>query len=255
MLVLPVIDLQQGVAVHGRAGQRESYVPVRSVLASGASAIELARGYRDQLGLGQLYVADLDAIVGRPPAWGLHRLLLDEGFHVWLDAGIGSIAQVADVRQHLGDRVDMVLGLETLVEPDVVRDALLRVGSARVVVSLDLDEGRPRTSIPSWSQMDALTLALRLIELGVRRLILLDIRRVGTGRGTGTDQLLRDLRAHDSDVQICCGGGIRGMDDARRLASNGCDGVLLATVLHEGRMGRAEVEVLARSRTRPAYGT
>ena len=64
MFVLPVIDLQRGVAVHGRAGRRAEYRAVESVLAPSADPIELGRGVVRQLDLDQIYVADLPAIAG-----------------------------------------------------------------------------------------------------------------------------------------------------------------------------------------------
>jgi len=65
MRVVPVIDLKAGTAVHAVRGERESYRPVRSVIAGAdGDALALAHAFRAQLGLDELYVADLDAIGG-----------------------------------------------------------------------------------------------------------------------------------------------------------------------------------------------
>jgi phosphoribosylformimino-5-aminoimidazole carboxamide ribotide isomerase len=245
MLILPVIDLQARVAVHGRAGHREDYRPVQSVLADGADPVALARGCLTQLGLRQIYLADLDAIAGSEPAWSVHQSLLDQGIHLWLDAGIGHSDQLDRVCSRYGTKVDVVLGLETLCSPLTLRSALSKLGPQRTVVSLDMDEGIPRTRIAAWSKLDALSLAQTLLNMGLRRLILLDIRRVGMQQGTGTRALLHELRATGPDLQLTCGGGIRGMDDILQLAADGCDAVLIATALHDGRIGRAEIERLS----------
>src|SRR5918994_25530 len=72
--VVPVIDLKDGTAVHAVRGERERYRPVRSALTGDdGDASALARAFRSELGLDELYVADLDAIGGgggprpRPP--------------------------------------------------------------------------------------------------------------------------------------------------------------------------------------------
>ena len=62
MRIIPVIDLKNGQAVHGKSGQRESYRPVRSVLVEGSDPIRTADAFYRKLGCTELYVADLDAI-------------------------------------------------------------------------------------------------------------------------------------------------------------------------------------------------
>jgi phosphoribosylformimino-5-aminoimidazole carboxamide ribotide isomerase len=241
MFVLPVLDLQRGVAVHGRGGRRDEYRPVQSVLAPSADPIDLARGVVRHLGLNQLYVADLDAIAGQPPAWSIHQALVDLGLHLWLDVGATRSEQVGALLERLGERVTVVVGLETLSSPADLQGMLECYGGDRLVVSLDLDDGVPRTRIAPWQHDAALTVAWHLIDLGTRRMILLDLSRVGMNGGTGTERLLNELRAESAELEIVCGGGIRDAQALHKLARQGCDGVLLATALHEGRIGRAEV--------------
>ena len=65
MRVVGVIDLKDGTAVHAVRGERERYRPVSSVIAGDdGDPLALARAFRSELGLDDLYVADLDAIGG-----------------------------------------------------------------------------------------------------------------------------------------------------------------------------------------------
>jgi phosphoribosylformimino-5-aminoimidazole carboxamide ribotide isomerase len=246
MRVLPVIDLQGGLAVHGRAGQRAAYRPVQSVLASSADPVALATGIVHHLGLREIYLADLDAIGGQTPCWSVYRRLLDRGLRVCLDAGVTGPEQVAQLRERLEDAIDLVLGLESLTDLRAVTAALDSAGADRTVVSLDLDEGRPRTRIAAWHEADPLAIADELLALGVRRMILLDIRRVGMGQGTGTEELLRVLRQRDPHLELTCGGGIQDLQDVQRLARDGCDAVLVASALHRGALGREHIQHIAR---------
>jgi phosphoribosylformimino-5-aminoimidazole carboxamide ribotide isomerase len=188
--VIPVLDIMHGQAVHAIAGRRESYQPLNTLLAAGSQPLDVARGFRDRLGFSTLYLADLDAISGAAPAYRLYDTLLAEGFELLVDAGLvdqGSANELLD-RPNLV----LVVGLETVQGPDAARDILNLAGASRVVFSLDLVEGRPRIGEGSdWADWTPEEIANRVIDLGYQRLILLDLARVGTGRGPSTVGLLK----------------------------------------------------------------
>ena len=75
------------------------------------------------------------------------------------------------------------------------------------------------------------------IAVGVTRLIVLDLARVGGGAGTGTDDLCREIASTYPHVDVIAGGGIAGPADLRRLAAAGVRGALVASALHDGRLG------------------
>src|SRR5205807_9362326 len=111
---------------------------------------DVARAFAG-LGLGELYVADLDAIAGAEPAWGLYDARRAEGFRLWVDAGVTG-PERADRLAAAGVE-NVVVGLETVAGPAVVADLVRRHGE-RVVLSLDLREGRPLTA-GGWNGSDA----------------------------------------------------------------------------------------------------
>src|SRR5437764_1128007 len=88
MRILPVLDVMHGQVVRGVAGRRSDYRPWPSPLAGSTDPVAVARAFRDHFGAKQLYLADLDAIAGRPPAVGLFAALGDLGFDVAVDAGL-----------------------------------------------------------------------------------------------------------------------------------------------------------------------
>jgi phosphoribosylformimino-5-aminoimidazole carboxamide ribotide isomerase len=75
--------------------------------------------------------------------------------------------------------------------------------------------------------------------------IVLDLARVGSGTGVDLDLLARVRRAAPG-LALLAGGGVRDAADLDRLADAGCDGALVATALHDGRIGAAEVARVAR---------
>ncbi len=231
MRILPVLDLMHGVVVRGVGGQRKDYRPIVSQLVASAEPADVAAAFRTHFGLTALYLADLDAIAGAQPAWGVYDALRHEGFALWVDAGVREVArarQLADAG--LGS---IVIGLETLRDAEELA-AACREFAERIVFSLDLKNGQPIAAAPCWRGLTAEGIVVRAVDAGVRRLLVLDLAQVGSGLGTGTEDLCRALSATYPDLHLAAGGGIRGPADLRRLGAYGVRTALVASALHDG---------------------
>ena len=269
MRLIGVVDLVAGCAVHAVAGRREHYRPVEAIAGSPigpGDALALARAYMD-LGIAELYVADLDAILagvhhdasagldapsddrrnakaGRRSHDTLVAGMAALGSGLWLDAGIST---VDDARRaiHLG-ATRVVVGLETLPSYDALREICGAVGGDRVAFSLDLRDGQPvvpSRGIPPGEP--AHVVAVRAANAGVGAVIVIDLARVGTGAGLDLE-LIGRVREATPGVTLVAGGGVRGLEDLVRLANAGCDGALVATALHDGRLGPTGVAAAQR---------
>lgn len=221
-----------GRAVHAVGGDRAHYRPVRSVLHGGSNPIDLARACFERLGLRTLYLADLDAIAGAPPAVGLYRALEAEGLDCWVDAGV---RHAADLRVLADAGVStVVVGSETLAGPAALDAMLAAVGPDRIVFSLDLKAGRPMLAADApWGDLDPRAIAAEALRRGVRRILVLDLARVGSGTGLGALSLVRELASRPA-VQVAVGGGIASRRDIEDAGRNGAGAVLVGTALHTG---------------------
>ena len=241
MRVIGVIDLLAARAVHARGGHRDRYAPVRS---SGGvpiqgDALALARAYLDRFRLREIYVADLDAILGGTKPAAVTSALSALGAPVWLDAGVSSVEHARAALDAGAARV--VVGLETLTSFDALASICDAVGSDRVAFSLDLCEGVPLTLSESpLADGTPERLAARAVDAGANALTVIDVRRVGTGGGVEV-RMLSAVRRAVPHVTLIAGGGVRTIGDIHRLADAGCDGVLLATALHDGSIGPTEL--------------
>jgi phosphoribosylformimino-5-aminoimidazole carboxamide ribotide isomerase len=247
MRVIPVIDLQAGQVVRGIAGRRDEYRPIESQLVSSAAPVVVARALVEQFGCDTLYLADLDAIAGAAPAWDIYEQLAAMGVALWVDAGLSSNSQVVELAEWRAGKVRLagiVAGLESLPALDCLTEWLDVAGSQRLIFSLDLKAGRPIVRDQELGSRTGIEIALAARSQGVRRLIVLDLARVGMGGGVGTDELCRAVRAVDSQIELIGGGGVRGVDDLRTLAAAGCDAALVASALHDGRLTRADIAAL-----------
>ncbi len=248
VLILPVIDLLQGQVVAARAGRRSTYQPLQSPLANDARPKSIAAAYASQLKLDQVYVADLDAIHGAAPAWAIYEQIAAQGLQLWIDAGAGLPASVAALaaRSGAGQPFQPIVGLETLASRQALHEILHAVERQRVVVSLDLRHGRPWTKVETWRRGRSIEVAKDLLDMGVERMILLDVSRVGRGAGVGTRKLLREIRRRNKVVELYCGGGIQSIEQVRQLRQEGCDGVLIGTMLHTGKLNAATLREMER---------
>lgn len=235
MRIVPVLDIANGRAVHAVGGNRIHYQPLRTILHNGCDPCGVAQAYRDQLGLADLYVADLDAITGALPDVETLSSLVNLGLRVWLDAGCRDATSLPPLRE-LGIH-RCIAGLETVRGPRALAGLVEAVGPDRLVFSLDLHAGEPRIAAGAhWMSRTPDSIADEALNLGVRHLILLDLARVGTGQGIGTLELLSALAGKCPAVSLTVGGGIARAEEIHALKGRGASAVLIGSALHDGRI-------------------
>jgi phosphoribosylformimino-5-aminoimidazole carboxamide ribotide isomerase len=259
MRVVGVIDLKDGTAVHAVRGDRERYRPVHSVIGGAdGDALALARGFRTELGLGEIYVADLDAIVGgsdqpagsdRPAGseraagsdhTALLRALAAEA-RLMVDAGVSEPAAARRLLE-LGAR-RVIVGTETLAGGAALDRLLADLPDGAVILSVDLREGRVLSPDPRLAGLSAPAALAQLGRPGLREAIVLDLARVGSGDGPDVE-LIAELHATFPALELLAGGGVRDAEDLRALHTAGAAGALVATALHRGVIGAPELAAL-----------
>jgi len=167
------------------------------------------------------------------------RLLVDGGLRTAREAR--RLAEVVvDGRELSG----VVAGLESLDGPETLAEMCRVVGAERLVFSLDLKAGQPLTSAAAWQGLSAEQIAGVALRAGVRRMIVLDLSKVGMGGGVGTETLCRTLRGLAPSLEIIAGGGVRSAADLESLARAGCNAALVASALHDGRLTAADCRAM-----------
>jgi phosphoribosylformimino-5-aminoimidazole carboxamide ribotide isomerase len=246
--VVGVIDLKNGTAVHAVRGERERYRPVRGVMADDGDPLSLARAFRAELGLDELYVADLDAITGVGDNSSSIAALTHDA-RVMVDAGVTEPDRARALLELGAHRV--IVGTETLAAPDALDRLLAELPDGAVVLSADLRDGCALSPDPRLAGLPAVDAVAGLRRPGLREAIVLDLARVGSGEGPDVG-LIAQIHAAFPDLELLAGGGVRDVGDLHALADAGAAGALVATALHDGVIGRRELGELRPPQPPPA---
>ena len=89
MKIIPVIDILSGQAVSAYRGERDGYQPLQSALCHSAEPADVMRGFLSLYPFTTVYLADLDAILGRGNNNAVVNRLAEAfpSVQLWLDNG------------------------------------------------------------------------------------------------------------------------------------------------------------------------
>ena len=232
MKIIPVIDVLNGIAVHGIRGERRHYQPLKSLLCKSADPLEIAAAF-ESLGFSSLYLADLDAILGKSANFSVYsKIMTTTCLDLMVDAGTSDITKAEKVLKTNVPKI--VIGSETLKSLDFVSQAVGTFGEDKIVVSIDQKKGKLLSDSEAIASMEAVSFGKKLASVGVRQIILLDLDRVGTEHGINLS-LIRTI-LEQTGVDLLVGGGIKSLCELEDLRSLGVSGALVATVLHNGKV-------------------
>ena len=228
--IYPAVDVQGGRAVRLTEGD-----PTRETVYFDDPCDAAAHWVR--LGARDLHVVDLDAALSRGDNRDAIRALTrrvaaEASEPVRVEVG-GGVRDVETARAWLSLVHRVVLGTAAVTDPELVAQLLSEFGADRVAVSVDARDGK--VAVRGWTdvtELDAVTLAQRMAEAGVRHLIFTDVGRDGTMQGVDPAPV-RALREAFPHVLVA-GGGVASDADLDVYASLGLDGAIVGRALYEG---------------------
>ena len=176
----------------------------------------------------RLYIADLDALLGRQRQLATIAAVrrMTPGVSLWIDAGIRDSQDLATIAEH----GTPVLASETLTAAAVER---LLGACPAAVLSIDtqgdrlLGEAALLERLQSWPA----------------HVIAMNLARVGSDLGPDLKQI-HTLRQLAPRSHVYAAGGVRDASDLRQCREAGAAGVLVASALHDGRITRAHLETI-----------
>lgn len=227
------------MVVHGVGGQRDDYHPIKSDISQSPHPAAVAKSLVEAFSCQQIYVADLDAICHGRPDFDSWRAIADQGLELWLDAGVssaGDIRRIDDFCQANKIAYRPIVALETISDRSSLESIARACGDSAPTFSLDLKHGVPLTNAKDFQARSANEVADLAVEAGYKSLIVLDLTQVGSNRGAGLLPLIGQIHSRHPSIQLLSGGGVRSENDLLSLINAGCDKVLIASALHDGRL-------------------
>ena len=182
------------------------------------------------MGAPRLHIVDLDgAAAGEPRNLGvINEIAGALLIPTQVGGGIRSLEVIEQLLKKGVERV--ILGTSAVEEPAMVQDAC-RSFSDSIVVGIDTREGH--IAIHGWRQdteLDTLSFARSMIDLGVRRFIHTDIGRDGTltePNFSAISELVNEVSA-----PVIASGGISSLNHIRMLKKLGVEGAIVGKALY-----------------------
>ena len=179
-------------------------------------------------------IARIVAALGRDPAAGAAD---GAAPRAQVAGGLRTAASVADALAGGASRA--VLGTAVLGDPAFAAAAVLRHGSERIAVALDIRDGQAVgdgwvDGAPTVPMERALA---EVAAAGVATVIVTAIARDGLLGGPDLGLLERCLRA--TEAAVVASGGIRSVADLEAVRRIGCAGAIVGRAIYDGRLDLA----------------
>jgi phosphoribosylformimino-5-aminoimidazole carboxamide ribotide isomerase len=232
MLVIPAIDLKDGLCVRLLQGKKED----ATVYSDDPVATALKW---ESMGALRLHIVDLDgAFTGNQiNLESIIRIRRAIGIDIEIGGGIRTLARIDHLLSEGINRV--VLGTAAIERPDVVKAACARY-PGRVLVGIDAKDGD--VAVKGWvevTEVRAFELAFRMQELGCAGIIYTDIAKDGMMSGPNLEAvrvMVEGLR-----IPVIASGGISSIEDIRNLAAiKGLWGAITGKAIYTGALDLQE---------------
>ena len=226
MQIIPSIDLKDGRCVRLYQGD------FRQETVFSEDPVAVALGWQEGGG-SLLHLVDLDGAAAGIPANLSIITSIVAALDIPVQVGGGIRARATADALFSAGVARVVIGTAAVENPDLVEGLCRDYGGEKVVVAVDARNGMVTTR--GWtasSEVSALSLARQMSSLGVLRLLYTDVSRDGTL--TSPNFAANAELVRETGMKVQASGGVATLEDIRRLAQTGVEGVIIGTALYRG---------------------
>ena len=205
------------------------------VTVEGGDPVEAAERFAAE-GASWLHLVDLDGAFAGSPSLELVRRVA-RAVSLPIQVG-GGYRTEASIEAALAAGATRVLVGTAALDRAFLATAAERFGDS-LAVAVDVRDGR--VAVEGWvreSDVDAVELARRCRDVGIRRLLVTSTRRDGSLAGPDLE-LLATARAAGG-LPVIAAGGIGSLADVAAVRHTGCEGAVVGSALWRGRLTLAE---------------
>jgi phosphoribosylformimino-5-aminoimidazole carboxamide ribotide isomerase len=231
MLIIPAIDLKDGVCVRLMQGRFDEVTDYGDPFAR----------LREFAGVGAewVHIVDLDgARLGRPAQYDLiAKLAQDTGLKIQCGGGVRSRAHVETLLETGVARV--VVGSVAVRDPKNVRDWLVEFGPESICAAFDVRASGDDWEVVAhgWTEGAGTNLSRALDEFPdglLKHILVTDISRDGALTGPNVS-LMHSIRALRPDLQLQASGGVSALADLAALREADAGAAIVGRALYERR--------------------
>jgi phosphoribosylformimino-5-aminoimidazole carboxamide ribotide isomerase len=243
--IIPAIDLKDGKCVRlfkGDFNKTTEYSSDPAAVGRRFSALDVE----------DLHIVDLDG--ARTGTQDNHSIVAAIAAESGLDVQLGGgIRQRDDVARWLEAGVTRcVVGSIAIKEPETVKQWIAEFGNDAIVLALDIklnDTSEPMLTTHGWTEESGISLWDSIEsyrDVGARHVLCTDVARDGAMTGPNFE-LYGEILSRYPDLLLQASGGVRGIDDLRKLRELGLPAAITGRALLDGEIGEAEVASFRRS--------
>lgn len=209
MKLILAADLKDGVVVHGKSGDRDTYRPLTWGLSPSAEPFSYLAVMRPKY----LYIADLDRISFCGDHTETILKIAQTVSELYVDRGT-SIPE-----EYMPSPINTIVGTETIDAPmEEFQGGFL---------SIDIKDGKV---IPEGK--DPVAFLQEADKADFEGYIILNITSVGTE--SGLDMTLLEKLRNATKKLLFYGGGVASKENLKELEKAGFDGAIISTAVHKG---------------------
>lgn len=231
MIVFPAIDIKDGKCVRLTQGEFDK------VKVFSDKPYEMALNW-EKAGAKYIHLVDLDgALEGELKNRETIRQILNKiSIPAQIGGGIRNIERIKELLDMGISRV--ILGTSAIKNPEMVKEAVEKFGSERIVIGIDAKNGK--VAIKGWvevTEKDAVELANDMKNIGITRIIYTDIAKDGMLTGINIKEL-KNI-AIKSGLKVIASGGVSSIEDIKIVKENesiGIEGVITGKAIYEGKL-------------------
>ena len=234
MKVIPAIDLMNGKVVRlykGDPNQKTVYSD---------DPITVAKKWEES-GADMIHLVDLDATLGLGSNFELIKKIVSSvSVPVEIAGGLRSESLILEALK-IVDRV--VIGTMAFKEPELLQNLLTKLGSEKLVISVDHKDGIIVTH--GWQSNTDISLIDSMNEflgVGFTEFLLTNVNRDGTLEGPDLEFL--EEACNLDKANVIASGGISNIDDIPKVKEKNAWGVILGKALYENKISIEETKKL-----------
>jgi len=226
--IIPAVDIKDGKCVRLEQGDFDKEKVY------GENPVKMS-GYWENQGARRLHVVDLDgAKTGKPVNLDLiNRIAASLKIPLQLGGGVRSLKIIEQYIKNGVDRV--IIGTMALKNPEMVKKAVEKFGSDKIVVGVDARKGK--VAVEGWleeSEKEVSEVVKSLKNKGVKTFIYTDIGKDGMLIGPDVEGMKRLLKI--KGVNIIASGGISSQKDLEKLSKIGVKQAIVGKALYDNKL-------------------